>query len=237
MIESSGLPRMFAGYIILMGIALLIATQMSVSQSGIGTKYWVGLRSLLSNPGWWRFLVAVFVFGFGSAVIHNYLFLYMDDIGANKTLMGLSLAFATLSEVPILFFSGRLLTRFGTTMVMVCAMTLLAIRLLAFSMILIPFLVVIFQLMHGPAYSMMWVSGVSFSAVNSPRGMGATAQGLFTGVFLGLSAATGAFVGGILLESFGSAVMFRIVGLFVMLGMALFLLVSRKNLSLEAPPV
>jgi hypothetical protein len=71
-----------------MGIGLLISMQMTISQAGIGTKYWTGLRSLLSNPGWWRFLVAVFVFGFGTAVINSYLFLYMDELGASKTLMG-----------------------------------------------------------------------------------------------------------------------------------------------------
>lgn len=237
LIERSGLSSMFIAYIVLMGIGLLISLQMTVSQAGIGTKYWTGLRSLISNPGWWRFLVAVFVFGFGTAVINSYLFLYMDELGASKTLMGLSLTLATVSEVPILFYSGRLLNRFGITSLMIFAMILLAVRLLAFSIIGLPVLVVLFQILHGPAYSVMWVSGVSFAALHAPRGMGATAQGLFAAVLLGLSAASGAFVGGILLESSGSAAMFRLVGFFVLFGIVSFLLLSRRKSSLESPSI
>ncbi|MEA3441831.1 MAG: major facilitator superfamily domain-containing protein 6 [Chloroflexota bacterium] len=236
-IERSGLSWAFYGYMILMSASLLIAVQLTVSQAGIGSKFWVGLRSLLSNPGWALFLFAVFVFGFGSAVINNYLFLYMDDLGASKTLMGLSLMFATISEVPVLYFSGRLLNRFGYIGMMIFAMSLLAIRLLAYSLIQNPFLVLFAQLLHGPAYSALWVSGVFYAANNAPRGLGATAQGLFAGVLLGLSAAVGAFAGGILYENIGSAAMFRLVGFFVVLGTGLFLLVGRRKLRMESPAI
>jgi len=47
------------------------------------------------------------------SIIHSYLFLYMDQLGASKTLMGYSLAVATLSEIPIFFYADRLLQRWG----------------------------------------------------------------------------------------------------------------------------
>jgi MFS-type transporter involved in bile tolerance (Atg22 family) len=74
----------------------------------------------------------------------------------------------------------------------------------------------------------MWVSGVSYAAKNAPYGMGATAQGLFSGVLLGLSAAMGAFIGGALYEKIGAVAMFRMVGFFVLMGIVLYLLLGNK---------
>ena len=235
LIERSDLSWAFYGYMILMSVGLLVAWKLTVSQAGIGTKFWVGLRTLLSNPSWSLFLFTVFVFGIGSSVIHNFLFLYMNDLEASKTLMGLSLMFATISELPILYFSDRLLNRFGATGIVLFSMSLLVMRLLAYSFIRNPLLVLLIQLLHGPTYSAMWVSGVSFAAKNAPHGMGATAQGLFSGVFLGLSAAVGAFIGGFLYENFGPVAMFRLIGFFVLMGTVLFLLVGKRIISSESP--
>lgn len=47
------------------------------------------------------------------AMIGNFLFLYLNDLQAGKTLMGLSMTIATLRELPVLFFAGRLLNCWG----------------------------------------------------------------------------------------------------------------------------
>ena len=235
LIERSDLSWAFYGYMVLMSAGLLVAWKLTVSQAGIGSKLWGGLRSLLSNPSWSLFLLTVFVFGIGSSVIQNFLFLYMNDLEASKTLMGLSLMFATLSELPVLYFSDRLLSRFGATGMVILSMSFLVLRLLAYSFIRNPLMVLPIQLLHGPTYSAMWVSGVSYAAKNAPHGMGATVQGLFSGVLLGLSAAVGAFIGGFLFENIGPVAMFRVTGFLVLMGIALFLLVGNRIMGLESP--
>jgi PPP family 3-phenylpropionic acid transporter len=159
----------------------------------------------------------------------------MNNLEASKTLMGLSLMFATISELPVLYFSDRLLNRFGATGMVIFSMSLLVLRLLAYSFIRNPLLVLPIQLLHGPTYAAMWVSGVSYAAKNAPQGMGATAQGLFSGVLLGLSAAAGAFTGGFLIENIGPVAMFRLIGLFVLMGIILFLLIRKRIMRLESP--
>jgi PPP family 3-phenylpropionic acid transporter len=235
LIERSGLSWAFYGYIILMSAGLFIAWKLTVSQAGIGSKFWKGLRSLLATPSWSLFLFTVFIFGIGSSVIQNFLFLFMNDLEASKTLMGLSLMFATVSELPILYFSDRLLNRFHATGMIIFSMSFLVLRLLAYSFIRNPLLVLPIQLLHGPTYSALWVSGVSYADKNSPHGLGATAQGLFSGVLLGLSAAMGAFIGGFLFENIGPAAMFRVTGFFVLMGIALFFLIGNRIMGLESP--
>lgn len=114
-------------------------------------------------------------------------------------------------------------------------MFFLVLRLFAFSLVQIPLIILLIQLLHGPTYSAMWVSGVSYAAKNAPHGMGATAQGLFSGVLLGLSAAMGAFIGGALYENIGPVAMFRLIGFFVLMGIVIYLLLGKKILRLEFP--
>ena len=50
---------------------------------------------------------------------------------------------------------------------------------------------------------------------------------------MGLGAACGAFLGGVLYESFGSAVMFQWAGLAVLLGLIFFVVAGRKSARLK----
>ena len=71
----------------------------------------------------------------------------------------------------------------------------------------------------------------------APPGLGATVQGLFTGVTMGLGAAAGAFVGGLLYDTVGPQAMFKWTALVVTLGLVVFWAseaARRRNLSTDA---
>jgi PPP family 3-phenylpropionic acid transporter len=159
------------------------------------------------------FLLAVFVGGAGLAVMNNYLFLYLSDLGAGKGLMGFSLTVATLSEMPVLFFSGRLLERWRPTGLLVVSLLAYAARAFAYSIMGTPELVLPIQLLHGLTFALMWAAGVTYMARVAPAGMETTAQGLFGGVMIGLGGAAGGFFGGFLYDATGPVVMFRLASL------------------------
>ena len=95
------------------------------------------------------------------------------------------------------------------------------------SFINIPWLLLITQLFHGLTFSAMWVAGVSYANQSAPPGLGATAQGLFNGVYMGIGSATGAMIGGILYQEFGGAIMYRYMSIFVTASVILFLILQR----------
>ena len=74
----------------------------------------------------------------------------------------------------------------------------------------------------------MWSAGVAYASDIAPEGMGATAQGLFTGVAMGLRSALGAFIGGVLYDAAGPAMMFRWGGVSALVGLLLFVLASKR---------
>ncbi|MEE8390594.1 MAG: major facilitator superfamily domain-containing protein 6 [Anaerolineae bacterium] len=233
LIDRTGLQWAFYGYAILMFGCLVISSRLPIRQTDVGGQFWRGLRLLLVDRQWIIFLVAVLVGGLSLAINISCLFVYLDDLGADKTLMGLSLTVATISELPVWFFSNRLLERWGTRKLLAFSLLACAVQAFAYSLIRTPWLVLPIQLLHGPAFSAMWAAGVSYASEIAPEGMGATAQGLFSSVGMGLRAALGAFVGGLLYENLGAALMFRWGGVSALLGLFLFVLASRGPLKLK----
>jgi predicted MFS family arabinose efflux permease len=79
---------------------------------------------------------------------------------------------------------------------------------MAYALISNPWLVLPMQLLHGFSFSALWVAGVAHADGTAPSGMSTTAQAIFSGVSMGLAAAVGAFIGGLLYERVGLAAMF-----------------------------
>ncbi|MEZ4713660.1 MAG: major facilitator superfamily domain-containing protein 6 [Caldilineaceae bacterium] len=203
LVERFGLTWTFYAYAIILGAGLMAVRGLPLASAQMGTPFWRGLRSFARNRAWLFFLSAIFIAGVGSGVINSYLFLYMQTLGASKTLMGIALTVATGSELVVFATSDRLLRGLGVRWLLVLAFGAVIVRLFAYAVISQPALVLPVQLLHGLTFSAMWVAGVAYADRIAPAGLGATAQGQFAGVSMGLSSAAGAFMGGFLFESLG----------------------------------
>lgn len=221
LVDWGGLTYSFYIFGLLQACGLLVTFGMPVATSSLGGSFWSGLRALAANRRWLIFLTILFIGGMGQAVIHSFLFLYMEDLGASRWTMGLALSSATVSEVAVFFFADRLLARWGTVNVLAVALLALVVRLLAYSVISTPGWVLVVQLLHGLAFSAMWVAGVAHAKKLAPPGLGATAQGLLTGIYFGLGSGAGSAAGGFLYQSVGPFAMYRWAAIWVMVGLAL----------------
>jgi PPP family 3-phenylpropionic acid transporter len=221
--EQFGLGWLFYGYVLFMLAGLLVSFRLPISRTPLGQSFGQGVRRLLSNRQWSSFLGLIFMIGLGAAVINNYLFLYMEQLGAGKTLMGLALSVATLSEVTVFLFSDRLLDRWGAYPILMLSMAALAVRLLAYAVTPNPWLILPAQLLHGLTFAAMWAAGVAYVHKIAPPGLGATAQGLMSGVAFGAAAAAGGLLGGLLYESIGLALTFGLGGLALLGVLLLFM--------------
>ena len=223
-----GLKWAFWGYAILMLGGLLVITRIPFRQSRSNASFRGGMRVLFANQPWMLFLVMVFIAGIGMATINNYLFVYMQSLGASKTLMGFALTVSTISEVPAMFFSDRLLRRFGARGMLIIAMTAIGLRLICYSLTTQPWVVLVIQLCHGLTFAAIFTAGVNFADQIAPPGMKATTQGMFNGTMMGFGSATGGLLGGLLMDRFSPGGMYAFVGTLVLIGLITFLLVERK---------
>ncbi len=205
-------PRwIFPIYIVLMGGLLIAALRLPVADRPPSERFGTRIRTLTRSPSLWAFLTVAFLGGVGMSMINAYLPLYLAGMGATG-LVGVALLIATISELPVMMAGPALLARLGLPQAFILALVLYGLRGLALSFAGSAWEVLALQLLHGPTFALMWVSGVALARRLAPAGVGAVAQGLFTSTSNGLGGALGAVLGGRLYAHGGAPTTFRGAG-------------------------
>jgi PPP family 3-phenylpropionic acid transporter len=229
LVERFGLGVPFYAFAMLYTLLLLVALRLQVGGGRVGQPFFQGVWLLAKNRPLVIFLISVLFAGIASGIVHNYIFLFLADLGATETLMGLSQTVSTFSEIPIFFFSAWLLQRLGARGLLLLSLLAAVVRLFAYTLLPPVWLVLPINLLHGLTFSALWVAGVSYANEVAPKGLGATAQGLFTGMTMGLGSAGGALLGGLLYDSLGPTAMFRVAASCVLVGLLFFAVAGRER--------
>jgi len=183
----------------------------------------------LNNRQWIIFLTIVFIAGCGTAIISDYLFVYLQNIGTSPTLMGWAVTISIIAEVPAMYVAGRVIKRVGSHGLFTIGMAAIAIRCMLYSVNTVPWIALTIQLLQFFGFPMLWVAGVSYADENAPAGMGATVQSIFNSAFMGFGFAAGGFFGGVLIEYAGVRQMFMIFGAVILVTALLYGLLKRKQ--------
>ncbi len=226
-LERAGLSWSFYGFLGFMAVNFVVAARLPMHISG-GARhaYRAGLGALAGNGRFLLLLLSSLVFGLTLGVLLSYQFLFLDELGAGRALMAWSLTASTLSEIPFWFVSAGLLRRFGTSKMIAFALAITTLRNLAMGALVNPWWVLPISFLHGPSFAVLWAAGVADADAAAPPGLGATAQGLFSGMMFGLGSALGGFLGGPAYEAIGFAALFTLLG-WVSLGMLLLFVAVR----------
>jgi len=225
-----GLRWNFSIYSVLLLIALIAVLNINFGERFIRASFFGGVRELLSDRKWIVFLVIVFIAGNGSAVITNYLFIYLQKIGTSPAWMGWALTIATIAEFPAMLVAHRMMKRIGPQGLLTIGLAATALRCGLYGIVSVPWLALAVQLLQFFTFPILLVAGVSYADENAPAGMGATAQSIFTSSFMGFGYVAGGFLGGVLIQFIGVQQMFFVFGLAILLATLIFSLSQRRQL-------
>ncbi len=238
LVDWAGLGASFFSYFFFMLLLLATAIRMPVVEQSIGSRFWQGARSLFADRQWTVLLVTIFCSGVAMSITNHFLFLYVDTLGGSRTLMGLSLTAATISEVPIFFYAERLLQRWGARGLLMASLLAQVIRVFAYALMPTPWLILPISLLHGFTFSAMWTASVAYAGeLAAPKGLMTTAQGMLSGVSMGLGGVIGALIGGVVFEQWGPVALFHMAGLIALVGMLFFPLAGRQTAPLRTEAV
>ncbi|XP_011861264.1 PREDICTED: major facilitator superfamily domain-containing protein 6-B [Vollenhovia emeryi] len=204
-------------------------------------------RELLSVAKEGRVLVfAWWCIGAGmcTAVIWNFLFWYSEELAVSshvtwsKTLQGLMTGVQCfLGELPFNFVSGTVLKKLGHVNVMSLVLLVYAIRFMAYSIVSNAWLFLILELLHGPSFGLCWPTMVSYGDKVTPSGTKATMQGFIGAVFEGIGVASGSFICGWLIDSYGGVVAMRTFSVGALLWLSVFWLTELLLRKMKAYPL
>ncbi len=212
-VENYGLRYAFWGCAALFFLNFFISPKLEYGQDDNKDSISKKVRALLANPRWVLFLIVAFAGGLSLAALNNYFFPYMSELGYSESIMGRAITFGSISEIPIMFFSNRLVKRFGSYKLLILAMIMTVIRMFLFAASDLLVVIVIAQLLNGFTFPIIWVAGVSYADENAPPGLRTTAQGLFGAMVFGIGMAVGGLAGGLLLEGIGGRGLYLVFGL------------------------
>jgi PPP family 3-phenylpropionic acid transporter len=226
-IAARGLNWSFILFLVIFLPLFLVGSRLPMSSGSAGGRFWSDLRQLLSNRPWLLFLATAVVGGISMSIFLNFLFLYLEELGFSTTIMGITMTLTTISEIPIFLYSRRLLARWSAPLLLAVSIAFTVVRSFAYIGMTEPWQVLIISLLHGPTFALMWAAGVAYAAESAPPGLGATAQGVFSGLAMGLGAALGAFAGGLLIDAYGMVSLFYFAGIAALIALVIFVTINR----------
>ena len=233
LLQRAGLGWAFYGFLFFMALCFVAASRLPMAVPAARAAYRAGLGRLLGNGRFLLLLFVALIYGVCLGAVLSYQFLFLAELGASRTLMSLTMVAATLSEMPFWFLSGPLIARFGPNKLIAFGLLMGVVRLFALAVMGTPWLALPISLLHGPSFAVLWAAGVADADTAAPAGLGATAQGLFSGALNGLGSAVGGFFGGLAWGAIGFASLFLILG-WLMVG-ALLVFVSARMVRRARP--
>jgi PPP family 3-phenylpropionic acid transporter len=159
------------------------------------------IHELLSNRSLCFLLICVFLVSLGGTTIWNFYSIYMKENGASATLVGYGISFQGLCEIPLFYFSAKIIGRFGSRTTLLITVFALALRMMLYSLVHDPYAALFIEMLHGVSWSLFWVVCVEYVNKLVRSEWRATGQSLLYAAYFGIGAIAGNFWTGYLYDA------------------------------------
>ena len=157
--------------------------------------------SVIKNPSLQFLLFCVFIVSLGATTIWNFYSTYLKGNGATDSLVGYGLSFQGLCELPVFYFSARIILRLGLKTTLLITVLATAIRMTLYYFIKDPVATLPVELLHGFSWSLFWVVCVEYVNKLVDEHWLATGQSLLYAAYFGIGAIAGNYWTGFLLSN------------------------------------
>lgn len=211
LIEQYGLITGFLGYAVMYLLAMGALPRMTsphVPTKPTEPESQPQMRSALGNILHNRVLIGLVIATFIQNLVMNPVYrfegIYLDDLGASKTLIGLASTIGAWIELPVMLWADKLIRTQGAGRVLRMGMLMHMLRM--FAVLVFPniYVIVAVNLIHGVAYALIAIALVVFISGNSQPGQGAVNMALFLVTLPGLTGMAGGPLGGIMYDTVGA---------------------------------
>lgn len=177
----------------------------------------------LCRPAFLCFTLCAFLGRLALMSYYGFFTLYLaKEHGIEKA--GLIWLLGPLSEIPVIYFSRRIMDRIGVRNLFALGLLGIAVRLAGFGLAPSLWVVVPLQFLHSLTFGAYHCSSVTYVSRIVPVRLQSTAQTLFSAVTFGLGSMIGGAVGGMVARHFGFRVLYGSFGALAAVALALLLL-------------
>lgn len=143
------------------------------------------LKNVFNNRKLIFLLFCVFLISAGTSPIWYFYSTYMKENGASASLVGYGLSFQGLCELPLFYFSARIIVRFGMKTTLLITVFACVVRMLLYAFVKKPEAALAIELLHGISWSLFWVVSVEYVNQLVKDDWRATGQSLLSAAYYG----------------------------------------------------
>lgn len=171
-----------------------------------------GAVSAVLQPRFVVFLLLIMFITIGHRTNDIFSGLYINELGGDESLVGLSWFVGVTCEAMIFLFSPIWLRWLNEMTYMIIAAALYGLRWILISGASSPMEVVWLQAMHGLTFGVFYLCAFQYVTSYFPAKFRSTGQQVFISVFFGLSGIIGSLGGGMILDHFSGEDLYMIIG-------------------------
>jgi PPP family 3-phenylpropionic acid transporter len=219
------------------GIGLLGWLFAGIVAVGLFSMYWLpdakahstpvtkeSIHRLFSNRAFLLFLGFILFISIPHRMNDTFLPIYLKELGASESDVGIAWLIATLSAVPTMALIGAFLKKYSELIFISMAGMFYTVRWLIYSFADDPIVVMFAQGLHMLTFPIVLVASVQFVFKIVPRELIATGQTLFTAVYFGIGGIVGSSLGGWIMDAYGSQQLYAFGSILAMTGCIMILL-------------
>lgn len=158
-----------------------------------GTPALQQISSLLKDWQLLKILIAVVFISIAATTIWNFYSIYMKENGATAQIVGYGLALQGLCELPLFYFSAKIIQYFGLKKTLLITLLATALRMWLYSAVKNPQWALCIEVLHGISWSLFWVVCVEFVNKLVKEEWKATGQSMLYAAYFGIGAIAGNF--------------------------------------------
>ncbi len=213
------------------GLAFMVAFGYPISQNKKTPKqsrFGKGVRILCCDIHSFTLTLTVFILGMIYAAIDNFLYWKVQDVGGSEIVIGVSIVVSAASSVVMLLVQSALIKRITYIGAVVLALLTLAGRLVFYSFLWTPWVVLAGDALHGFSHTLIFGALQMYPDFRiNPFIMDRSAYTLLNVLYYGLGTAVGSAMSGLLYDQFGFSLLFQGACVMVTSWCALFLLFQK----------
>ena len=160
------------------------------------------------------FYLTTFISGLQYSQFMSFAFVYLKELNAPSSLLTLSIMLAALMSAFLYVYALNIIKFLGGKWrSMMFSFLMYFVRYLGISLIENPWLVLIFQLLHGVSFSLYLVAGLVHLEETSPLPVLTSLVSMFNSIHFGLGTFIGSSISGVIYQRYGGRALFRYTAL------------------------
>ncbi|GGF94513.1 MFS transporter [Paenibacillus abyssi] len=218
LVERIGIDYLRYIYAVALSFAIIAALLLKDTKATPVPVNLAALGKLFMKPRLLWFLLVVLIISIPHRMNDSMLAIYLSELGASETQLGMAWFVATISTVPALFFVGKLIERWSALGIFIIGAVIYIIRWAIYSQTDNPSVLIAAQALHGLSFPLFFVASIHYLSTLVPNELRATGQAALAVTFGGLGGIIGSAAGGYTMDNFGPHTAFGAGSIFALVG-------------------